>query len=80
MWKESKTWQELPLPQDIADNQPKIEGDTERNWQCLVREFVKDIKGEPFSPYQTFKEGSLYQQLIDIIRKNDHSIDVRHLQ
>ena len=80
VWKESKTWQELPLPQDIADNQPKIEGDTERNWQCLVREFVKDIKGEPFSPYQTFKEGSLYQQLIDIIRKNDHSIDVRHLQ
>ncbi len=79
-WKENKTWEELPLPQDIADEQPNIEGDTERNWQCLVREFVKDIKGEPFAPYQSFKEGSLYQQLIDLIRKNDNSIDVRYLQ
>ena len=77
---QSKTWQELPLPKDIVDEQPKIKGDTERNWQCLVREFVKDIKGEPFAPYQTFKEGSLYQQLIDLIRKNGNSIDVRHLQ
>lgn len=76
----NKTWQELPLPPNIADDQPNIKGDTERNWQCLVREFVKDIKGEPYAPYQTFKEGSLYQQLIDIIRKNRNSIDVRHLQ
>ena len=70
----------MPLPQDIIDDQPKIKGDTERNWQCLIREFVKDIKGEPFEPYQTFKEGSFYQQLIDIIRKNGNAIDVRHLQ
>jgi len=80
LWdQQNKTWQEQSLPQDIIDNQPKIDGDTERNWQYLVREFVKDIKGEAFEPYQTFKEGCLYQQLIDIIRKNDHSIDVRHL-
>jgi len=75
-----KSWQELPLPKVIANNQPKIEGDTERNWQYLVREFVKDIKVETFEPYQTFKEGSFYQQLIDIIRKNDNSTDVRSLQ
>ena len=75
-----KTWQELPLPQDIVDNQPKVEGDTERNWQYLVREFVKDIKGEKFEPYQTFKEGSFYQELIDLIRQNSNSIDVRNLQ
>ncbi len=80
MWDKNKTWQEVPLPQAIADDQPKIEGDTERNWECLVREFVKDIKGEPFAPYQTFKDGSLYQQLIDLIRKNNHSTDVRNLQ
>jgi len=79
MWDKNKTWQEVPLPQAIVDDQPKVDGDTERNWECLVREFVKDIKGEPFAPYQTFKEGSLYQQLIDIIRKNDHSTDVLHL-
>ena len=80
LWnQQNKTWQELPLPQDIADNQPKIEGDTERNWQYLVREFVKDIKGETFEPYQTFKEGSFYQQLIGLIRKNNNGTDVRHL-
>ena len=79
MWDENKTWKEIPLPQDIAQAQPKVKGDTERNWLCLVREFVKDIKGEPFEPYQTFKEGSLYQQLIDIIRKNGNAIDVTSL-
>jgi predicted dehydrogenase len=79
VWTENKTWEELPTPQEILNSQPNIEGDTERNWECLAREFVKDIKGEPFSPYQSFKEGSLYQQLIDIIRKNNSWTDVSHL-
>jgi predicted dehydrogenase len=80
VWDESKSWKELPLPQDIVDDQPKIEGDTERNWHYLVREFVKDIKGETVAPYPTFKEGSLYQQLVDIIRGNNNWTSVRHLQ
>ncbi|AWV97127.1 Gfo/Idh/MocA family protein [Arcticibacterium luteifluviistationis] len=80
IWDESKTWKELPLPQDIVDDQPKVDGDTERNWQYLTREFVKDIKGEKVAYYQSFKEGSLYQQLIDLIRKNDSWTDVSHLQ
>jgi predicted dehydrogenase len=80
LYGKNKTWEELQVPQDIADNQPKIESDTERNWNYLVREFVKDIKGENFAPYQSFKEGSLYQQLIDLIRKNNNWTDVRHLQ
>lgn len=80
LWNQAKEWKEVPLPQDIVEAQPKIKGDTERNWQCLAREFVKDIQGVPFAPYQSFKEGSLYQQLIDIIRKNDHWTDVRNLQ
>ncbi len=79
LWDERKKWQEISLPQDIDDDQPNVSGDTERNWLCLVREFVKDIKGEPFELYQTFKEGSLYQRLIDIIRRNGNAIDVRHL-
>lgn len=80
MWDENKTWKEIQLPQDIIDDQPKVEGDTERNWQYLIREFVKDIKGEPFTPYQTFKEGSLYQQIIDMIRQNANWTNVSHLQ
>ena len=38
------------------------------------------IKGEAFKPYQSFKEGSLYQQLIEIIRKNNNWTDISHLQ
>lgn len=74
-----KEWQEQPLPDDIAADVPDIEGDTERNWEYLIRELVKDIKGEPVAPYQTFKEGSQYQQLIDIIRQNGPWTNVGHL-
>ncbi|MDO6446337.1 Gfo/Idh/MocA family oxidoreductase [Colwellia sp. 1_MG-2023] len=79
LWGENKDWQEVPLPSDIAASVPDVEGDTERNWAYLVREFVKDIQGESVAPYQTFKEGAQYQQLIDIIRKNDKYQDVTHL-
>lgn len=72
-------WQEQLLPQDIMDNQPTVDGDTERNWQFLIREFVKDIGGETVPAYQTFKDGALYQQLIDIIRQNNNWVDVSHL-
>ena len=77
---ENKEWQEQPLPDDIAADVPNVEGDTERNWRYLIREFVKDIQGEKVAPYQTFKEGSQYQQLIDLIRKNNSWTDVSHLQ
>lgn len=78
-WNKNKEWEELATPQKILDSQPKIVGDTERNWECLANEFVKDIQGGSYSPYQSFKEGSLYQQFIDIIRKNDNWTDVRNL-
>lgn len=76
----SKEWQKLSLPDDIAASIPNVEGDTERNWRYLAREFVQDIQGEEVAPYQTFKEGSVYQNLIDLIRENDGWIDVSHLQ
>lgn len=75
-----KEWQEIPLPADIAADVPEIEGDTERNWRYLIREFVKDIRGEDVPPYQTFREGSQYQRLIDLIREDDHWIDVTRMQ
>jgi len=73
-------WNEVALPADIAADIPDVEGDTERNWRYLIREMVKDINGEHVAPYQTFKEGSHYQQLIDIIRINGSWVDVTHLQ
>jgi predicted dehydrogenase len=80
LYGDNKEWQEVALPADIAANTPKVDGDTERNWRYLIRELVKDINGEEVPPYQTFKEGSQYQQLIDLIRKNNHWLDVSHLQ
>ena len=79
LWGIDKSWDELPVPHDIATTIPDVAGETEQNWHYLAREFVKDIKGEAFAPYPTFKEGSQYQQLIDVIRTHDGWTDVTHL-
>ncbi|NNC37761.1 MAG: Gfo/Idh/MocA family oxidoreductase [Acidimicrobiales bacterium] len=80
LYGKDKQWAEIALPADIAADIPDVDGDTERNWRYLIREFAKDIKGEPVPPYQTFKEGALYQRLIDIIRASDNWVDVTQLQ
>lgn len=80
LYGEDKEWQEVKLPEEIASDVPDVEGDTERNWRYLTRELVKDIKGEPVATYQTFKEGSQYQQLIDLIRQNANWMDASLLQ
>ena len=74
-----KAWTETSLPDDIAADIPDVKGDTEQCWHYLIREFLKDILGEDALPYLTFAQGSEYQQIIDIIRKNDNWVDVRHL-
>ena len=74
-----KNWTKVSLPADIAADVPDVEGDTERNWRYLIRLFVKDIRGEQVPPYQTFKEGAHYQQIIDILRQNNQWVDIRHL-
>lgn len=79
LYDQSNEWAEVTLPKDIAENIPDVEGDTERNWRYLIREFVKDIKGEDVAPYQTFQQGAQYQKLIDLIRQNDNWVDVRKL-
>ncbi len=78
-WGESKSWEALPLPQDLVDSVPDVEGETEQCWHYLVREFVKDIRGEEVEPYPTFREGSQYQQIIDLLRANDNWTDVTDL-
>ena len=80
LYGKNKIWSETPLPADIAADIPDVEGDTERNWRYLIREFVKDIQGEPVSHYQTFQEGSEYQQIIDVIRESNCWVDVSNLQ
>lgn len=77
---DDKAWHVHDLPEDIARSIPDVEGDTERNWRYLIREFVADIQGKDAAPYQTFKTGSHYQNLIDVIRENDNWVDVTALQ
>ncbi|WP_245924815.1 Gfo/Idh/MocA family protein [Aliiruegeria haliotis] len=74
-----RSWTALPLPQEIADSIPQVDGETEKCWHYLAREFVRDIRGETVEPYPTFRQGSQYQQLIDLIRKNDNWTDVSRL-
>ncbi|MEO9470312.1 Gfo/Idh/MocA family oxidoreductase [Parasphingorhabdus sp.] len=74
-----KSWEERELPADIAADAPKVKGDTEQCWHYLIREFLHDIKGEKSLDYPTFDDGSRYQQIIDIIRKNDSWVDVQNL-
>ena len=64
-------WQELPLPDHIANAQPAIADDTQRNWTILAHEFVADIRGEGNSGYQTFKDGWIYQKIIEAVRAGD---------
>ncbi len=77
--RDGKEWREVSLPADIVESVPDIDDDTQRNWTYLAREFVKDIQGIPAERYPTFKEGSQYQQIIDLIRRNDRWVDVRNL-
>ena len=76
---DDKTWRDLPLPADIAAAVPDVAGETEQCWHTLARLFVRDIRGEATEPYPTFAEGSQYQQIIDLIRKNDNWTDVSGL-
>lgn len=78
LFDKSREWREIPLPEEIASSVPDIADDTLRNWTYLIREFIKDIEGMPFEPYPTFREGSQYQQIIDLIRRNDRWVDVRN--
>lgn len=79
LYNESGTWRDIPCPTDIIADIPDIEGDTERNWAYLIREFVKDINGQTVPPYQGFAEGRLYQNIIDRIRDNGDWVDVAAL-
>lgn len=69
-------WEQVPLPADIVSALPDIEDDTQRNWTQLAREFVADIRGEGCSGYQTLRDGWIYQEVIDAVRRSDGWFDV----
>jgi predicted dehydrogenase len=67
--RDKKTWEQIPVPKHITESLPHIQNDTQRNWTQLAKEFVAHIKGEPDSGYQTFRDGWLFQEVVDAIRR-----------
>ncbi|MFT5196528.1 MAG: putative dehydrogenase [Cellvibrionaceae bacterium] len=61
-------WQTIPLPEDIIETLPNIEDDTLRNWTILACKFVNHIGSKGAVDYQTFRDGAIYQQVIDAVR------------
>ncbi|WP_375599642.1 Gfo/Idh/MocA family protein [Devosia sp. Naph2] len=79
LWDQARRWEEQPLPADIDADTPKVSGETEQCWHYLARQFVRDIQGERVESYPTFREGSRYQHIIEIIRQNGNWTDIHHL-
>lgn len=71
-----KEWEEVPVLARIAESLPEIADDTQRNWTQLAREFVADIRGEDAPPYQTFRDGWIFQEVIDAVRAGAGWVDV----
>jgi len=64
-------WTEMPVTAEIIDSLADIENDTQRNWTRLAELFAGDIRGESIEPYQTFKDGWIYQSAIDAVREGN---------
>ncbi len=69
-------WEEINMPDTITGRLPDIEDDTQRNWTQLAREFVADIRGTATPAYQTFKDGWIYQEIVDAVRDNPNWADI----
>lgn len=67
--RDKKTWEQIPLPKHITESLPQIKNDTQRNWTQLAKEFVAHIQNEPYTGYQTFQDGWLFQEVVDAIRR-----------
>ena len=67
---DGRTWEELAIPLSILDRLPEESDHTQRNWNQLAREFVADILGQTPPRYLTFRDGWIYQEVIDTIRSN----------
>jgi len=59
----------LPVPQRLIAALPQGGDDVQQKWTALVRDFVADIRNEPYAPYLTFYDGWRYQVAIDAIRQ-----------
>jgi len=71
MKKRAGEWQAVEVPKRLTDALPQVKDETQRNWTQLAREFVADIQGKGSSGYQTFRDGWIYQEAVDAVRRGD---------
>ena len=64
-------WEKVPVPTEITDELPDIEDDTQRNWTVLMGELLADIRGEGYRGYQTFRDGWVFQEAVDAVRRGE---------
>lgn len=69
-------WRELPTPPDLLGAGGQGLGETEQCWCVLADIFVRDVQGQPVPAYPTFVQGSLYQNIIDSLRRSDAWVDI----
>ena len=62
-------WRELQVPPRFVDAVPGTGLWPQRLWSRLAADFVKDISGHGQPDYLTFRNGWIYQQAIDNIRR-----------
>lgn len=61
-------WERERVPERIARSLPQLANPLHRDWAALARDFVADIRGEPHSPYPTFRQGWVLQQIVEAVR------------
>ena len=71
------SWEQIPVPKQLMESLPAIhDDDTQRNWTQLMREFVADIRGKSVPPYQTFRDGWIFQEIIEAVRKGQGWVEI----
>lgn len=65
---QDKEWREFPIPSRIINSVPQAEKHTISNWAGLAIDLLADIRGEGYSGYQTFRDGWIYQEVIEAVR------------
>ena len=70
-------WDVQPIPAPILASLPQEADHSQRNWDQLAREFVADIQGEGDVGYQTFRDGWIYQEVIDVARGANGWTDIK---
>ena len=63
-------------PDAITASLPAIEDNTQRNWTQLAREFVADIQGEGMAACPSFRDGWIYQEIVDAVRADQQWTEI----